>query len=411
MCLFKPTSVFEKGGKKVRRESPYWAAQFRGPGGKVISISTKLAEKTKARKLESVWVRAAEQGRNGHLTDDDATRILVECSRICKGDSLKQSKSFIDTCLQASTGCGLNVVTVETYFREWLETKADLGNNASSTLAKYRPVLARFIQFLPENRRKAPLSSITTGDCNEFSRAERARGLSNGSANGSIKILRLVFNSARKEGVINRSPAEAAGLAQERPDKRQPFTIPQIRSILSVCDEEWRGMVMVGYLAGVRLGDAARLTWKNVKLETKLLEFVPQKTERRKQEPTIVDLHPDLVAYFSSLQPGTPLAPLFPRLSRQSVNCLSSNFRTLMNKAGVVSPTGVEKSGSGRQMNLQSFHSLRHSYCTELHNAGVPMEIRKSLAGHSSDAMAENYTDISRALTAAAIARLPSIAA
>jgi integrase len=124
----------------------------------------------------------------------------------------------------------------------------------------------------------------------------------------------------------------------------------------------------------------------------------------------VVELYPDPVSYLSSIQTGTPLAPLFPRLSRQAVNSLSANFRTSMNGAAVVSPKGVEKSGSGRRMNLQSFHSLRHSYCTELHAAGVPMELRKALASHSSDAMAENYTDISNTLTAAAIARLPSIA-
>jgi hypothetical protein len=33
-----------------------------------------------------------------------------------QGDSLKQSEAFLEKCLQASTGGGLNVVSVEDYF-------------------------------------------------------------------------------------------------------------------------------------------------------------------------------------------------------------------------------------------------------------------------------------------------------
>ena len=56
-----------------------------------------------------------------------------------------------------------------------------------------------------------------------------------------------------------------------------------------------------------------------------------------------------------------------------------------------------------------SFHSLRHAFVTQLHCSGVPIEVRKELAGHSSDAMSLNYTHVSRTLTAAAIAQIPSI--
>ena len=46
---------------------------------------------------------------------------------------------------------------------------------------------------------------------------------------------------------------------------------------------------------------------------------------------------------------------------------------------------------------------------TQLHCSSVPIEIRKELAGHSSDAMSLGYTQVSRALTAAAIAQIPSV--
>jgi integrase len=415
MCVYLPLGSSSNKGKRNPRPSPYWSAQFRDHTDKVCSISTKLRSKALAKKLEAVWVRIAEETRNGWLTVDTAKRYLDECACISKGDSLRQSEKFIDQCLKASTGTGLDVVSAEDHLRDWLESKRGTGRNSQGTLDRYSPVLTRFVQYLPEARRRSPLASITPLDCTGFLRAEKARQCSAVSANLSIKILRIVFNSARRHGLITMNPAEPVDLLHEEPDKRLPFTVEQIRHILAFADQEWRGIIMVGYLAGVRLGDAAQLKWSNIDLQNNLLVYKAQKTARRKKgdKNTVVDLHPDLVSYLSALQPGVPAAPLFPTLSTRPVSSasgLSAGFRRLMDKAGVLSPLGTNK-GSKRVFRALSFHSLRHSFCTQLHHAGVPMELRKALAGHSSDSMAANYTQTSRSLAAAAIAQLPSVKA
>jgi site-specific recombinase XerD len=66
-----------------------------------------------------------------------------------------------------------------------------------------------------------------------------------------------------------------------------------------------------------------------------------------------------------------------------------------MDKAGVLSPFGVPN-GSERVFRSLSFHSLRHSFVTQLSVAGVGIEVRRELAGHSSDAMSLGYTHVSR---------------
>ena len=80
-----------------------------------------------------------------------------------------------------------------------------------------------------------------------------------------------------------------------------------------------------------------------------------------------------------------------------------------MDKASILAPLGAAKGQDGRVFRALSFHSLRHAFVTQLAAASVPIEIRKELAGHSSDAMSLNYTQISRVLTAAAIAQIPSV--
>jgi integrase len=350
-------------------------------------------------------------GRNGHLTREKATGILEECAFICRGDSFKQSQKLVSECLKVSTGSGLQMVTVEDYFRDWMAAKEETGRNAQGTLDRYAPVLNRFLSYLPEVRRGAALSSITPLDCTGFLRAEKSKGTSAVSANQSIRILRIVFNSARRQGLINTNAAEAVELYPEDPHQRQAFTIDQVRSILQVADTEWTGMILCGLYTGLRIGDAANLIWSNLDLENNLLVFRPQKTARRTNKVTTVDIHRDLLDYFHSLQPAVPAAPLFPTLTWRpigSANGLSARFQRLLTAAGIHQPIGTSN-GSKRVWSPLSFHSLRHTFISQLSDAGVSIEVRRELAGHASDAVSLGYTHVSRSLTAAAINLIPSI--
>jgi integrase len=414
MCLYKPLGSASNKGKTKRKQkaSPYWSAQFRDGTGKVISISTKLRDKRHAKSLEAVWLRIAEESRNGWLTIDKAKELLFECNRICRGDSLKQSERFIDSCLRQSIGSALLIPTVEGYFQQWLAAKKELGRNSENTLHRYSPVLERFLLHL-STRRSARLDSVTATDCRAFLHTEKARGISAETANQALRILRIVFNSARRDGLISTNPGEAVDLYQEDPHQREAFTVEQVQSILRVTDIEWTGMVLCGLYSGCRIGDAARLIWGNVDLEQNLLRFRAQKTARRTNKDTVVDLHRDLIDYFRSLQPGVPAAPVFPTLSHRpvgSANGLSARFKRLMDKAGVLSPLRSQN-GSKRVFRALSFHSLRHLYVTQLSRAGVPIEIRRELAGHGSDAISLQYTHVDRERTARAINQLPSVRA
>jgi integrase len=397
--------------------SPYWNAKLKGPDGTGWTLTTKLREKKLALRLARLWETAAEVARNGHLTHQKAQKFLAECEEITRGDGLKKSQEFLDECLRQSGGSGLNISpTPEKYFHDWLAAKEQLGRTSASTLTRYAPILERFVAFLPDIRRRAPLASITATDVEGFLHAEKPRGLSNGTANAGVRVLSIVLNTARRKGVITSNVAEAVDLLEEDPDKRLPFTIEQVRALLEVADTEWRGLILLGFYAGIRLGDAARMTWANVDLENRVVVFQAQKTAKRKKgadKNTVVDLHRDLMTYLSGLTVSEdPSAPIFPELSRRPIGGaggLSARFGHLMDKASILAPLGAAKGEDGRVFRALSYHSLRHSFVTQLHCSGVPIEIRKELAGHSSDAMSLNYTQISRVLTAAAIAQIPSV--
>ena len=63
-----------------------------------------------------------------------------------------------------------------------------------------------------------------------------------------------------------------------------------------------------------------------------------------------------------------------------------------MDRAGIKGRLLREANGAGRSQSSLSFHSLRHSFNAALANAGVGVELRQELTGHSSPEMNKNYT-------------------
>jgi site-specific recombinase XerD len=81
-----------------------------------------------------------------------------------------------------------------------------------------------FVEFLPEKRRSAPIASITASEVERFRAEELKQGKSAVTANFAVKVIRAVFNSARRKGLTPVNPAEAVELMPENCEERVPFT-------------------------------------------------------------------------------------------------------------------------------------------------------------------------------------------
>ena len=152
----------------------------------------------------------------------------------------------------------------------------------------------------------------------------------------------------------------------ENSGSRDPFTREQIASSLAVADAEWRGMILLGACHGLRLMDAARLTWANVDTQRRTLCFFPQKDRKNFSRKALeIPMHADVEDYLLSLpiRGNKSDSPIFPTLSKKKgvgANGLSNTFTNLMDKAGIKrEPEFQNVQGKGRQVFSLSYHSFR----------------------------------------------------
>jgi integrase len=92
---------------------------------------------------------------------------------------------------------------------------------------------------------------------------------------------------------------------------------------------------------------------------------------------------------------------------------LSRQFGELLASAGLRAKASRQSTGktrsSRRKLNALSFHSLRRTATTLLHEAGIAGAVAQALIGHDSEAIHEHYVNVGRDALQKAAAVFPSI--
>ena len=344
--------------------------------------AAQLNQGTKLENKEAVmetFITATKKAEKGEFTESTARQVLNQL-------------------LEAMGQAPMQLVTIEEYLKDWVTSKSVV--KAKGTALRYQNTIDTFLKHLG-TKSKSNLASLAPKDIEKFRDLQIKEGKSPATANMVVKTLRIPLNLARRQGIILTNPAEAVELLPVESGSRDVFTPEQIQALYEAADIEWKGLILIGATAGLRIGDAATLTWENIDLNRKVIRYFPQKTARAtKRKPLEVIILPDLEKYLLSLPlpNNKPSAPLFPTLSKKSVSGdhgLSLTFRRLMDKAGIEaeSVTGKVK-GKGRQFFNLGFHSLRKTFVSMMANVGVSKELRMKLVGHASEAVHDVYTKV-----------------
>jgi integrase len=219
-----------------------------------------------------------------------------------------------------------------------------------------------------------------------------------------VKILSAAFTVARKQGLIYANPCEAVDLPKGESLARGTFTPMEVGLLLDAAADEWRTVILLSFYAGMRLGDAVSLKWENVNFAEGSLSYRASKTKSHIEIP----MHPALQKHLESIA-GDSMGEVSPTLAGRKVpgrSGLSHQFMQVMRSAGI--DAEQIRGHKSRIFSRRSFHSLRHTFVSQMANAGVAPELRQKLAGHSSGGSHRKYTHLELQTLRAAIEELPA---
>jgi integrase len=397
-------------------KSPCWYCAFRLANGRRTLQSTGEVDKRRAKiKCDAMQRLNEEAGR------EDTDRRFLE--RIL-ADALRR--------LGHSGG---SEPSLEKWLTDWIQNQKT--SVALPSFKKYALAVRLFLGSVNGAKR---LIDVNSSDCQRWLDGLVRSGRRPATVNLMRSIIRIPLKLAFDSGLVQRNPMALVKPVKRSQVQKGTFSPAQIQSILSVCDDEWKGLVLAGWFTGQRLGDLARLKWSDVcsgshltirqgktgnqvqiPLHPELAEWLNHARVQHLKSTAAVDLNQQgklirgsnlKCATVAHLNQQGKLAPgaVFPILSLKPIPELSRRFGMLLALAGIERALIRERSGGkSRSLSGLSFHSLRHSFNSALSNAGVPIEVRQKLTGHASVEMNLHYSHNNLSVLQEAISRLPSI--
>lgn len=168
--------------------------------------------------------------------------------------------------------------------------------------------------------------------------------------------------------------------------------------LLSACtDLRYRAAILLASDAGLRVGEIRALTWPDVNeiareiTVSRSLDRSNALTETKGWERRVIPVSDRLWTALRALDHSR--RHVIPRLDRDlplRYDGVRDAIRDLYARARVTPPP-------------KPWHSLRHTFCTELARAGVPVNVIKELAGHKSIETTLRYMHTDRAAKRSAI--------
>ncbi len=347
-------TIFKPKGSRIWR----WKFRLVPADGKILDVSLGTADKQAAETKRSELLREKEHERAG-LIPSKAAREAAQCKltqhvQQFLGDLRAKGRNGryvggVGHCLAELTEkCGWNFpqdISADSFVK-WRSSQV----KAPKTLNEYLTSAKNFTNWLTAHGRiKAnPLKSV----CKVESRGRQVR-------------------------------------------VRRAFTDEEMIGLLSVAGAQ-RIVYQTAALTGIRHGELKELCWGDFNLSGVKPSVTVRAAVSKNHRQACLPLHPELANALVQFKPANASAA--DLVFKKSVP-RSKLFNSHLKAANI-----AKKDTQGR---VVDFHALRHTFCTNLHRAGVPQREAMELMRHNDPRLtATTYTDASLLSLQSAVQKL-----
>lgn len=245
----------------------------------------------------------------------------------------------------------------------------------------------RYRRYLKDVFDKRPLKSITTLELEDFKASLMKRGLAAATIRLIMGDIRRVYNKM-EEWELYSGPMPAAKIKMPKIDNaRSRFLSPdEAKTLLAALNKRsktWHDIALVSLHTGMRLSEVLTLRKQDVDLTNRILHL-DGKTGKRS-----VSMNDEVFSVIKSLLKNTGGNLVFPGKNGNQIRPDSStnSFAAAVRDAQL-NPDDVDT------RHKVVFHTLRHTYCSWLAMAGVPLYVIGETVGHSSPQMTKRYSHL-----------------
>lgn len=264
-------------------------------------------------------------------------------------------------------------------YLEWMK-----GHHKSAESKEYR------IEQMASHFGDLPLRRFNTMIVEQYQTALTNKGLKPGSVNKNISIIKAMIKKAVDWEMVEEDTLKRVRKVKnyKESNKRLRFlAVKEAQSLISVCDDHLRPIVITALHTGMRRGEILKLTWESVDLQHGFITLTDTKNGDGREIPidgTLRETLNKLPRRFVEKDGQRELVP-YVFYDPKTLKCykgIKRSFHTALKKAGIKD---------------FRFHDCRHSFASQLIMAGVDLTTVKELLGHKDIKMTLRYSHLAPA--------------
>lgn len=282
-------------------------------------------------------------------------------------------------------------MTVDTWYKQWKATYKDPKDMTGKSLGMYDEKYNKYIKPRIGTMRLQDVTDVHL----QIIMNEQA-GMSDSHCKKVRSVLQQLFKRARQSRLIVYDPAELLELPKAKKGKRRSLTDAERKAILKVAETHRSGLWILTLLyTGMRPGETAALRWDDIDFKKEEIHVHAAKesgTNSTIKKPK-TDAGDRIIPLHAELKPKLLAAPRHPSgyvfvtgagnpQNENSLRRLWTGFKRELDIAmgAKVKQNKIEISVVANDLVPYCF---RHTFCTDMQKAGVPLNVAKEIMGHS----------------------------